>query len=222
MKDKILAWLSTFKAPFAEGVALYFAYGSNLLTKHKLLQGESPENRTLLRNSLLEIPGIREARPAETQPPASTTPTAAHTALVAALRQEAHLHWKELMNMRAVLFRLCRHEVQEAENEPQKVQIRGKMALDIILYNRKVVTPAYDKVRYAEQHGTLPPDALQAQEAPEDYLHLPDHKVKSTIDNIRKNLSKLRKREPSPERLALIARHESNLEKLLARWHSLK
>jgi len=216
VKEKIIQWLSNPKAPFAEGVALYFANGNSLKVKHQLLQGETIANRALLVTSLKSIPGIPDVQPATDSPQLKT-------AILASLRQEAFTAWKELMNKRAVLLRMCRFAPGEAENNPEHVQLRGRLALEIIRYNRNEVTTAYDNLYNYERNGQLPELPTEECEPDQDeYALLPDVRVKATIDNLRKNLSKIRKREPTPERLALIARHETNLQKLLARWHSLK
>lgn len=227
MEQKISIWLSQAHPNFSEGVALYFAVGNSLVTKHKLLQGDTPENRALLRKSLAEIvpnilpqPNTGEIVASAIQQQENTSEH--KTALVAALRQEAFNSWKELMNKRAVLFKLCRHEMWEEENSPERVALRGKLALEIIAFNRKEVNRAFEAVAYAEEHGKPPTHPEDITNEEDEYAHLPDIALKATIDNIRKNLSKIRKREQTPERMDLIKKHERNLEKLLARWHSSK
>ena len=126
------------------------------------------------------------------------------------------------MNKRAMLFALCQTDGWEDENEPGKVAVRGKIALDILNYHEKVVVPAYDKLDHVRATGQLPKATSPAQIEEQDYDLLPDHMVKQTIDNLRKNLSKMRRREQTPERIALIEKHEASLEKLLQRWASLK
>lgn len=242
VNKKIQLWLNSDR-PYGKGVALYVAYGSNLIIKHKLLQGDTPGNRAILELELKRLvsnddapipkpdtqPAVVETTPilAAVPNPAVHKPTnhipTSNPALAAAVRTEAHKTYREMMNKRAVLLTLCRSEPWEDENSTDRIALRGGIALDILDFNKKAVTPAYDKLEYVEQHGHLPPVLVPSNEDDEDdYSLLPDAKVKPTIDNIRKNLSKLRKREPTEERLALIKRHEKNLDKLLIRWHSLK
>ena len=236
MVERLFAWLQTNKKDYGAGVALYCAYGADMRLKHVFLQGKNPFNETRLVQELQKLAGVELPTLSAPKVPAivrqhdidkptnPSLPSAQATALLAATQREAHTAWKELMNQRALLFSLCKNvDDWEDENDPQRVSMRGKLALDILQFNDKVVMPAYDKLDYVKAHGKLPPvHASATQQLDEDYANLPDHKVKQTIDNLRKNLSKLRKREQTPERVAIITNHEASLQKLLIRWGSLK
>lgn len=240
MVERLLQWLNGNRKNYGAGVALYCAYGKDMRLKHVFLQGKNPFNESRLVKELQELAGVSEpaaqTAPTLTRPSLPPSPKGESVrvrpeepstqapALLAAATHEAHTAWKELMNQRALLFGLCRKvDDWEDENDPQRVIMRGKLALEILTFNRKVVMPAYDKLDYVREHGKLPPvHADVTQDVDEDYANLPDHKVKQTIDNLRKNLSKLRKREQTPERVAIITNHELSLQKLLVRWDYLK
>jgi hypothetical protein len=240
MRDKIAAWLKGNR-DYGMGVALYVAYGTDRKLKHALLQGKNPFNEKRLLAELsamvheMPVPGPANSQPqavkftavpyrqqSEQNPLPSIRITESSTALIARVQQEAFTAWKELMNKRAMLFALCQTDGWEDENEPGKVAMRGKLALEILEFHDKVVLPAYNRLDHVRATGTLPKEMSAAPTQEEAYSALPDHQVKRTIDNLRKNLGKMRRREPTPERLAMIAEHEANLQKLLRRWDSLK
>lgn len=214
MYEAIQRWLSSPTKDWQQGVALYMAHGQDLLFKRTLLMGQNEFARKRLVRELDLVVGAVQAAAGPVKPDAD---------VLAAVTAEAHKTWKELANMRARLFALCKTAPWDDENAPQKVQLRGEMALDILKYHDTVVVPAYNRRDYVLQHGQLPPpETVVATVESTDHVHVPDHMLKATIDNLRKNLSKIRKREPTPERLQLIASHEATLENLLNRWHSLK
>lgn len=235
MVEKITAWLKGTR-DYGTGVALYVAYGSDRKLKHALLQGKNPFNEKRLHAELSALAGDSyqekpvvhfTANPILQDVAAKLTPpplkiAAPSAGLLAAVQTEAHNTWKELMNKRAMLFALCQTDGWEDENDPGKVSIRGRIALDILQYHEKVVVPAYDKLDHVRSTGKLPQVTNVNEVAEQDYELLPDHLVKQTIDNLRKNLGKIRKREQTPERIALIEKHEASLQKLLKRWAYLK
>lgn len=208
----IKKWLEGTR-PYSDGVALYCAYGADMKLKLSLVRGENEYSKKALAKALEEMVA---AAPPATLPTAVVPPD-----LLAVVTNEAHTTWKELMNKRAVLLSLCRNASPMDENDAASVAVRGKLALEILQYNKEHVLPAYDKLDYVRVHGKLP--AIQPkQEVDESVALVPDHLVKQHIDNLRKNLSKLRKRPATAERVAIISTHEKHLNQLLERWACLK
>ena len=139
--------------------------------------------------------------------------------LYAACKVAANKLYKLAMNARAELFALTRVEGWEDVNEPNKMQQRAKLALQVVqLYNE--ASAEYERAEYVQQHGRLPEtDDTTGQN---EYDLLQDGQVKQALDNLRKNYNKMVKREQIPERVALQEKHLLNLKKLEARWRSLK
>lgn len=135
-----------------------------------------------------------------------------------AAKLAADKEYREVMSDRAVLFHQAKPESWEDVNTPDKVSARSELAVKVATgYNR--ASKLYQKADHVLATGQLPDAELSNEN---DYELLPDHMVDKTISNIRKNLSKLRKREQTPERLELIKKHEENLKKLEIRCSTLK
>ena len=143
----------------------------------------------------------------------------ANVELYNATRQQADKLYKETMNNRAVLFSFVNAEDFTDPNTEAKINARAKLALSVVS-GFQSVSQLYDKAEYVKGYGRLPDQDDNADA--NEYDHLPEHLVKQTLDNLRKNLNKMKKREQTPERAALQQKHEVNLKKLLIRWHSLK
>ena len=62
---------------------------------------------------------------------------------------------------------------------------------------------------------------MENDEEETEYDNLPDHLVKKTLDNLRKNYNKIKNREQTPERIELLQKHEKNIKKLMAKWDLL-
>ncbi len=128
--------------------------------------------------------------------------------------------YKEAMNLRAVAFSLATVEGFEDVNRPDLVNKRSPIAVEaVVKYQR--ASKLYDIARYVHDHGRLPNEETAHDEATEMDA-VPDELVKSTLDNLRKNFNKMKKREQTPERISLLQKHEANIKKLEARWHLLK
>jgi ribosome-binding ATPase YchF (GTP1/OBG family) len=124
------------------------------------------------------------------------------------------------MNLRAVAFSLATVEGFEDVNRPDLVAKRSPIVVDaVIKYQR--ASKLYDIAKYVHDHGRLPNEDAEHDEATEMDA-VPDELVKSTLDNLRKNYNKMKKREQTPERVALLQKHVTNIKKLEARWHLLK
>ena len=122
------------------------------------------------------------------------------------------------MNARAVVFALANTGDFSDPNTPDRITARAKLALQVVQGFVKT-SQLYDNAAFVKEYGRLP-----GSESGDDneYDHLPDNLVKPTLDNLRKNINKIKKREQTPERVALLQKHEANLKKLESRWHSLK
>lgn len=133
-------------------------------------------------------------------------------------KEKADQLYKETMNLRAELFALGRPDDYTDLNTPDKIEQRSKLAIDIVTKYQQV-SKLYDEADHVRIYGKLP-----YQEAAEEneYDALPDHLVKQTLDNLRKNYNKMKKRPQTPERTSLLQKHKANIEKLEARWHLLK
>lgn len=133
-------------------------------------------------------------------------------------RAEALKVYKQAMNMRARLFALSSVEEFEDPNLPGSVEARSKLAVEVVVqFNR--ASALFDRADYVKEHGHLP---YNETEENTNYDALPDHLVKPTLDNLRKNVSKLKRKEPTPERIEKIQQHSLHIEKLLTRWHLLQ
>lgn len=137
--------------------------------------------------------------------------------LYEACKREADAAYKKVMNMRAVLFNLAKDD-DGTVNLPNKIEEREKLAIDVVLGFQQA-SHLYDKANYVKGTGRLPETEDNRDS---EYDNLPDSLVKQQLDNARKALSKLKKKEPTPERIELIQKHEENIQKLSAKWHLLR
>lgn len=136
-----------------------------------------------------------------------------------ACKREADLVYKEAMNLRAELFALGKAKGYEDINQPDLVQQRSKMAVDVVVLYIKA-GKLYDRADYVKKNGRLPNEMEQDDEENE-YNNLPDHLVKKTLDNLRKNYNKMKKRPQVSNRVALLQKHEKSIKKLADKWDLL-
>jgi hypothetical protein len=161
--------------------------------------------------------GIADVREPAT---AANAATNENSQLYDACKKEADKKYKEVMNMRAELFALARMDDFTDINMPDKIQAREKLAIAVVTGYQQG-SKLYDKADYVKQHGRLPnDDDEEVQETNVD--NIPDALVKQTLDNLRKNYNKIKKREQTPERIALMQKHEVTIKQLEARWSILK
>lgn len=153
----------------------------------------------------------------------NSKPDTQNSQLYDACKKEADKKYKEVMNMRAELFALARMDDFTDVNMPDKVQAREKLAVAVVAGYQQV-SKLYDRADYVKQHGRLPHDENSplGDGGEENVDNIPDHLVKQTLDNLRKNYNKIKKREQTPERIALMQKHESTIKNLEARWNLLK
>lgn len=152
-------------------------------------------------------------KPDQTQVPANP-------ALFESCRQEALKVYKTAMNDRAILFSQVNNLSTEEVNLPNHVAARAQLALSVVR-NFNLASLLFDRADYVKQHGRLPDDP--GEQSPEtEYDALPDDLVHPTLTNLRKAVSKLKGKEQTPERIALVQKHTTNIKKLEGRWRLLK
>lgn len=231
MTQAIRAWLNGSRH-YPTGVVLYTQAGGDTTLAALFAKGATPYTTKRLEKELLAmvqnvqpapapvVPPTSNQQPATTiqHPPADIQPPPTSN-LYAACKAAANKLYKQAMNARAELFALARVENWEDVNEPNKMQQRAKLALEVVaLYNK--ASAEYERAEYVQANGRLPDTDSETGQS--EYDLLPDHQVKGALDNLRKNYSKMTKREPTPERVALLEKHLANIKKLEARWQSLK
>ena len=218
------------KRDYFTGLALLHKAGGDADLVNTLRMGITPYNTQRLHNCLQELMDemapddlpkkiiVKKATPVIELPPADAK--AENAPLYDVTIAEAHNAYKEAMNLRSELFALCRVEGWEDPNMPNQVQIRSKLAVDVVVkYN--YASKLYDKADHVRKTGRLPNDEVP-NEAVEDYTDLPPAMVKQTLDNLRKNFNKIKKRPVTAERTALMQKHEANIKILEEKWHLLK
>lgn len=131
------------------------------------------------------------------------------SSLKEACKNEADKIYKEMMNVRALLFAQCHIEPVPGENSSAAVAIRKEMALRVVNM-QPAMNEAYKKLHYVEEHGKLPDADDQEDELPTNPIEL--ERMRS---NLLKNISR-HKRNPdqSAERIALIKKHELTLKRV--------
>ncbi|HVX00351.1 MAG TPA: hypothetical protein VHA52_07950, partial [Candidatus Babeliaceae bacterium] len=133
-------------------------------------------------------------------------------------RHEADIAYKKVMNARAVLFSLAKCEAWEDPNLPDKINQRAPLAIEVVTAYQKA-SDLYDRANFVNAYGYLPDQDHTGQQ---EYTHLQDHLVKLRLDNARKALNKLKAKETTAERIALIQKHEANIRVLEEKWKALK
>lgn len=134
-------------------------------------------------------------------------------------REKAISKYKQAMDKRAIVFNMVPSEAFADQNKPDDVLARSPLCLEVVkLYNE--ASQLFDDADYVKIHGRLPDQEPEPEEDPIDKLQ--PHEVKQALDNARKAFNKLKGKEETPERLVLKQKHLKNIEKLEAKWHSLK
>ena len=234
MLETLRAWLNGNKEYYT-GVAIYATLGDNKALLTLFRQGKSSYSYKRLEEELLIICNTLKSK-LSTYGNATTLSTANipintqisekgyqplksvsnfNEELYNACKKEAGLVYKQAMNLRAELFALGRVQGYEDINRPDLVQQRSKTAVEVVvLYNK--ASKLYDKANYVKQYGRLP-NEMENDEEETEYDNLPDHLVKKTLDNLRKNYNKIKNREQTPERIELLQKHEKNIKKLMSK-----
>lgn len=134
--------------------------------------------------------------------------------------EEANNEYKKVMNSRAVLFKKAAPDGYLDINKPDLIKDRGGLAIEVVQGWQKL-SELYDRANYVKQHGRLPSSGADLEDDNE-YDLIPDSLVYRRLDNARKAYNKLKSKERTPERIALMQKHEENIKKLKARWDSLR
>jgi len=237
MLETIRAWLNGNREYYT-GVAIYSQVGTNEDLLEVLKKGPNDFRTNRLQEDLLTIcnqlksqinenatnshagknPGpetIRaEAGNKQQSPVRPCNPT-----LYDACKLAADQQYKKVMNARAVLFNLAAQVNFEDPNTEAKINDRVKLALEVV-QGYQLTSQLYDRADYVKLHGRLPDGGEEIRE--DEYDHLQDHLVKLRLDNARKAYNKLKIKEATPERIALMQAHAANIEKLENKWNSLK
>lgn len=240
MLETLRSWLNGTREYYT-GVAIYSQAGSNEDLLQVLKKGPNDFRIKRLQEELLEIcnklkkanegistnatriPGMERQKKEDVSEKQNHTHTESedpiNESLYAACKLEADQQYKKVMNDRAVLFSLAKTEDFEDPNTSEKIAARVRLSLDVV-QGHQLTSQLYDKADYVKLHGRLP-DSGEAHEENE-YDHLADHLVKLRLDNARKAYNKLKAKEASPDRIALMQKHEINIQKLEIKWHSLR
>lgn len=144
----------------------------------------------------------------------------ANPELYAACLEKAQKVYKIKMNKRALLFDMVPADQYSNPNAPDIVECRKDLALEILRLD-KLSSELFDIADFVKKNGHLPHQDKPAEKE-NPYLNIPDIEVKPSIDNLRKNMRKMEKREQTPERIALLQKHDRNLQYLLNKWQSLQ
>ncbi len=217
MLDQLREWLNGDRE-FYRGVALYEMAGDNDSLLQLLKKGKTDFVYKKLQECLLKIcnelknesAGIKKIVEKKVSTPVNKT-------LYEAALREAFILYKEAMNDRAVLFASIENLDFEDPNRADLILQRSRPAVDLVLkFNR--VSELYDRANYVKINGHLP----ETEELNNEFDALPDHLVKAALDNARKARNKLKSKEQTAIRIALLQKHELNIEKLEKQWRSLK
>lgn len=133
---------------------------------------------------------------------------------------KAKLVYKQAMNERAKLFDKIPADKYTDVNRPDLVQARSDQAILVCkLFNE--ASQLFDDADFVKLHGVLPTADKIADEI-NPYEKLKDHELTRALDNLRKNINKIKKREQTPKRIALLQKRSVHLKYLEERCHSLK
>lgn len=245
--ESLRAWLNGRREYFP-GVAIYSQYNPDKNLLNVLKEGPNEFRTKRLLEELLaayeqlkQVPQDSTEKPQEAKPKISLTenkiaetpeeyssktpqniPDAkpVNEELYQACKLEADNQYKKVMNTRAILFKKAAADGFLDVNKPDLVFDRGELAIEVVQGWQKV-SELYDRAEYVKRHGRLP--TMTGDDDNEtDYDHIPDELVKQRLDNARKAFNKLKAKDPTPERIALMQKHEKNIKKLLEKWHSLQ
>lgn len=216
MLDQLREWLNGDRE-FYRGVALYEMAGDNDSLLQLLKKGKTDFAYKKLQDCLLQICNELKIERPEIKKFEKNISTPVNKTLYEAAQREAFILYKEAMNDRAVLFACIESLDFEDPNRADLILQRSRPAVDLVLkFNR--VSELYDRANYVKINGRLP----ETEELNNEFDALPDHLVKAALDNARKARNKLKSKEQTAIRIALLQKHELNIEKLEKQWRSLK
>lgn len=224
MLDTLRAWLNGNRN-YCTGVILYSKLGDDKNLLAVLEKGPNDFRVRRLQEELLNICNKMKAKDTGTRPddPISHPNTQpadkpVNEDLYQACKREADQLYKKVMNDRAVLFSLARESDFADPNLPEKIKAREKLAIDVVTGFQKL-SQLYDRAAYVAKTGRLPEGDDSAET---EYNNIPEALVKQQLDNSRKAFNKLKNKEQTPERVALMQKHETNIKKLEEKWRSLQ
>lgn len=239
MLDLVNRWLKSDREYFT-GVVIYKKLPGHFPHLLELLQqGPTPFSRNKLGEALQmasitlqanaasnpEHTGVviravnlnpKEEKPAEVIE--NTEPVNAE--LYTSAKMEADNLYKTTMNARAVLFNLARHEIGSDPNFPDKIEQRRELAIEVVKNFRRV-SALYVRADYIKKTGKLP-DAEQTDDEESDVDLITDIRVKQELDNLRKNVSKTKRKPVTAERTLKLQQWAAQIKILEQRWHSLQ
>lgn len=239
MQKTVRAWLNGTR-DYSMGVKLYALLSDNESLKKQFAAGENAWNKWKLGEELITIYNQlnrpkkicsakcnktcskrivvssvqKKSEKTENPLPKPTTD------LYKICKEKADVAYKENMNERALLFSMVPASQYELVNRADLVNARKDLCLKVLRDNI-TVSELYDAADYVKEHGTLPESKSDAKKSAIK-KRVPDHLLKHSIDNLKKNINKIEGREQTPERVKLLQDHKKELVKLEKRWHSLK
>lgn len=131
------------------------------------------------------------------------------SALALQCKLEADKLYKLMMNTRAELFAQCFTVPVHGENSDEALSIRSDLAMKIMELQYEVDL-AYDRYRYVIANGQLPDAPSSEFQVPTDPMDLLQTKL-----NLQKAINKLKRREQTAERIALIQQKSEHLNRVL-------
>lgn len=232
MDRELISWLNSATKDFASGRVIL----KRLRKEHDNLpmyeRGATEQNKVSLFNDLrtiyYELKGIeisiKKSNPIGLVSPVVSAPIenistpvqdvsapapVKNDELLKSCKLDADNAFKKMMTTKAVLFSMCDTEKRPNENTADIVQARSILAFDI-LEQHSEMKRLYDVYEYVQEHGKLP------DEKPIEMAPLPSNPVllERMRTNIMKNISKLKKKEQTTSRIALIQQHEETLNRI--------
>lgn len=215
MDRELVSWLNS-SHDYSQGVKIFFRLSKNDRLKQQFANGKPAEHSEMLFNELRSIfyalKGIKPVatvvpKKDETPTPVAPQPIAKNPELEAVCKLEADKAYKQLMNARALLFALCPIENTPNENSIEAMAQREDLAMSVANL-QPVVDDLYNRLRYVQKHGKLPDaEPTKTDDIPSNPILLERKRV-----NIIKGIHKLKAKEQTPERVALIQESEELLK----------
>lgn len=210
MDKELVAWLNNPKREYGVGLDIFIRLSKNDRLKQQFYKDTSvarseklfAELRLLyyeLKGINLSAPVAKASEPVKQNPEPAPTPKNTNPELEAACKAEADKAYKLLANTRAQLFALCHIKRKANENSDHAVKQREALALSIADM-QPVVDELYSRYRYVQEHGCLPDKQEEkAEELPRNPILLERKRI-----NLIKSINKLKLKEQTAERVALI------------------
>lgn len=212
---------------YFEGVAILSDYIDDKDLLQLLANGESVHKRKRLETELLGILEKTKTSTENDQPiPVTLIPITkpllrkrptGNNPLYLAAYNEAMNTYKANQNKRAQLFAMAQPKDFSDMNLTERIAERRALALEVVK-GYQLASELFDRADYVRDNGWLPD--TETEEA--NLTLIPDELVYQTLNNRRKALSKLKKKETTADRIAKIQEHETVIAELAKRWKKLK